>query len=307
MRVLSPGCPEPNRIRRQIAIGRGFGWGPGPLYTAPVPTFAAELEAAREACAAAGALIRTWYVGGDAEVTHKGDDSPLTSADLAANDAILSVLQRRFPGDAVLSEESADDLSRLDRERVWIVDPLDGTRDFVARTGDFAVHVALAVGGEPAVAALYKPIGDAMYWATAGAGARARAGGVERALAVSTVTELDAARLGVTRLFSTDNLARFLRDHGLDGNVRRIGASIKMMAVAAGDAEASLCLHGREKQWDTCAPGLIVQEAGGRVTDLDGRRFVYNTARVAHDRGILMTNGHLHDQLLERAQGYFEA
>jgi 3'(2'), 5'-bisphosphate nucleotidase len=80
-----------------------------------------------------------------------------------------------------------------------------------------------------------------------------------------------------------------------------------MLAVARGDAEVSICLHGREKEWDTCAPGLIVSEAGGRVSDIDGARFVYNRPDVAHRRGILMTNGHLHDRLRELAAPFFAA
>ncbi|HUH01074.1 MAG TPA: 3'(2'),5'-bisphosphate nucleotidase CysQ [Kofleriaceae bacterium] len=272
-----------------------------------MPTYAAELEAAREACLAAGAIIRTHYEAGPVAATRKADDSPVTAADLEANDAILALLRARFAGDAILSEETTDDRTRLGRARVWIVDPLDGTRDFVARTGDFAVHVGLSVDGRPAVGAVYQPVGDRLFWAARGAGAFVRDGAGERRLRVSEQSELRLARVAVTRLARTDELARFLEATGLGERAENIGASIKMMALAEGRCEVSICLHGREKEWDTCAPEIIVTEAGGVVTDLDGAPFAYNRPAVAHARGILMTNGPLHDTLAALARPYLES
>jgi 3'(2'), 5'-bisphosphate nucleotidase len=272
-----------------------------------MPTYAAESTVARQAALGAGAIIRRHYEAGTAPATSKADDSPVTAADLEANDAILADLRAHFPADDILSEETTDDLARLQAERVWIVDPLDGTRDFVARTGDFAVHVGLSVGGQPVVGVVYQPVGDRLFWATRGGGAFVRDGAGERRLAVSSCTSVGAARVGVTRLARTDNLTGFLVAAGLAPRAQDIGASIKMMAVAEGRCEVSICLHGREKEWDTCAPEVIVTEAGGRVTDIDLAPFVYNRPAVAHARGILMTNGPMHDQLARLAQPYFEA
>lgn len=272
-----------------------------------MPTYAAELDAAREACLAAGAIIRAHYEAGAVAATRKADDSPVTAADLEANDAILALLEARFPADSILSEETTDDRTRLGQARVWIVDPLDGTRDFVARTGDFAVHVGLSVDGRPAVGAVYQPVGDRLFWATRGTGAFVRDRAGERRLQVSGRADLGAARVAVTRLAATDGLARFLEATGLAARAENIGASIKMMALAEGRCEVSICLHGREKEWDTCAPEIIVTEAGGRVTDLDRAPFAYNRIAVAHARGILMTNGLLHETIATLAQPYFES
>ncbi len=266
--------------------------------------FSAELDAARAAVLAAGQVIRRHYQAGPLAVDDKVDGSPVTRADLEANEVILGVLAERFPGDRVLSEESADDPARLERSRVWIVDPLDGTRDFVARTGDFAVHVALAVEGRAAVAAVYQPVGDRLYTAIAGDGATVTTGGASRALAVSRCADPEAARIGVTRMAPSAALTRFLAETGAGARAVTIGASIKMLALAEGTVDATVCLHGREKEWDTCAPGLIVTEAGGRVTDLDGVELRYNRADVRLSTGILMSNGLIHDALLARARPY---
>jgi len=267
---------------------------------------AAELDAARAAAVAAGAAILRHRQAGPPEVTGKDDGSPVTRADLEANRIIVDLLAQRFPDDALLTEESHDDRSRLGRDRVWIVDPLDGTRDFVAGSDDFAVHVALAIGGRPVAAAVYCPVGDRLYTAVAGGGATLTSDGASRRLQVSTQTDPAAARVAVTRLASSDALTRFLADSGLAGRAVAIGASVKMMALAEGAVDATVCVHGREKQWDTCAPELIVREAGGRVSDLDGADLVYNLPEVRLLRGILMSNGRLHDALCARARPYHE-
>jgi 3'(2'), 5'-bisphosphate nucleotidase len=253
---------------------------------------------------AAGAVIRRYYDAGPMAVDDKIDGSPVTRADLEANEVILGVLRERFAADAVLSEESADDRGRLQRARLWIVDPLDGTRDFVARSGEFAVHVALAIDGRAAVAAVYQPVGDRLYAATAGGGATVTSGGSTRPLAVSAQKDAGAARIGVTRMAPSAALGRFLAETGAVARAVTIGASIKMLALAEGTVDATVCLHGREKEWDTCAPGLIVAEAGGRVTDLDGVELRYNRPDVRLLRGILMSNGLVHETLRRQALPY---
>jgi 3'(2'),5'-bisphosphate nucleotidase len=229
--------------------------------------YGTELAAAQSVARAAGAVIARHYAAGDVVENRKADDSPVTAADLEANDAIVAGLRAAFPGDGLLSEETRDDGARLARDRVWIVDPLDGTRDFVARTGDFAVHVALVVRGVPAVAVAYKPVGDELYWATAGGGAfGARGGGEPLRLRVSARDDVTTFRIGLTRFAIDERVRRFLAESGLGDNVERIGASIKMLWLARGDIELSVCLNDRENEWDTCAPELIVREAGGAFT-----------------------------------------
>ncbi len=268
---------------------------------------ATELEVACQAAREAGAIIRRHYREPTATWRAKADRSPVTDADLEANRAILDRLTGRFPDDGILSEETRDDRRRLDCQRVWIVDPLDGTRDFVQRTGDFAVLIGLAVAGAPVLGVVYAPASDRLHYAVAGGGAFVTEGegGIATRLAVSTTADLTRFRVGITRLNVSPELERFLAGSELGRHPVTIGASIKMMALAGGDLDLTVCLNADEKEWDTCAPEVVVREAGGVVTDVDGSEFVYNQADVHHHRGILMSNGVRHADLVARVGPYF--
>ena len=267
----------------------------------PPPPFRDELSVALAAAHAAGDIIRGHYQRGPVEPTAKPDGTPVTQADLEANQAIVAALRAAFPKDGLLAEETADDRSRLAHERVWIVDPMDGTRDFVQRSDQFAVHIALAVGGAPVVAVVYSPIERLTYHAVAGYGACVDS----TPLSVSRVRNLEHFKIGVSRFGLNDNMRDFIAHSKLGKNTVPIGASLKMMAVARGAIEISLALTDFESEWDTCAPELIVREAGGRFTDLDGQPFVYNKPDVRHRRGILVSNGTRHDELLELVRPFY--
>jgi 3'(2'), 5'-bisphosphate nucleotidase len=261
-------------------------------------TYARELAVAEAAARAAGVLIRAHYDRGDVAVERKADDSPVTIADRDANACILEMLRAEFPADAILSEESADDPSRLANQRVWIVDPLDGTRDFVACTGDFAVHVGLAVGGVAVVGAVYQPVTERLYSASAGQGATFTAAGTTRRLHVSSRTNVSELRLGVSRMHAISALTEFLTATNLTSQATSIGASVKHMRLAAGELDAIVSLSTGEHDWDTCAPEIIVREAGGRLTSGLGTPFSYNQADPQHHHGSVTSNGHAHDALI---------
>jgi 3'-phosphoadenosine 5'-phosphosulfate (PAPS) 3'-phosphatase len=231
----------------------------------------------------------------------------VTPADLEANALIVGGLRAAFPEDAILSEEEPDDPARLGAGRVWLVDPLDGTRDFVARSDEFAVHIALAEHGSPVVAAVAHPPTERLYAAVRGGGA-ARSGpeGTVR-LAVSRGRPLSAWRAGVTRMARHGPLECFLERSGLGPASQLCGASVKALRLAQGDLDVTVTLHGRESEWDTCAPGLIVLEAGGRVSDADGAPLRYNRPDVRHRRGVVMSCGEHHDEVVAVAGYCFPA
>lgn len=264
--------------------------------------YAQELAVAKAAASAAATAIEDL---GPSRVRPKHDGSPVTAADLAANQAIVDLISRHFPQDALLSEESADGPQRLDRPRVWIVDPLDGTRDFIENTGQFSVHVALAVHGQPQVAVVIEPAAGRMSWAVREEGAfMSERGMPPLPLRVSSQANAAASRVGTSRFAITDSLRAFLAEPPALQKVS-MGASTKLMALARGELEACVWLSGAEKEWDTCAPGLIVCEAGGRITDVLGDAFVYNQADVVHRSGILASNTLVHQDLLQRARRFF--
>jgi 3'(2'), 5'-bisphosphate nucleotidase len=180
---------------------------------------------------------------------------------------------------------------------VWIVDPLDGTRDFVQRTDDFAVHVALAVEGEPVVGAVYLPVTGTLFCAARGGGAWREVDGRRERIQVSATSELRAVRLGVSRHHLSDRLRDCL-DTAQIASRSPIGASVKHMRVAAGELEAVINLSKGELEWDTCAPEIVIREAGGSYTDAAGKPFRYNQRDLEHHLGSVASNGACHAELI---------
>jgi 3'(2'), 5'-bisphosphate nucleotidase len=256
-----------------------------------------ELATAIEAGLQAGEIHRRSLESTFTQAT-KTDGTPVTTSDVEANTRIVNILAERFPDDAILAEESPDPTDRLSRPRVWLVDPLDGTRDFIAGTGEFTVHIALAVHGVPVVAVVYQPVSRRLFHATAGGGAFESTAVSEIRLRVSERTT--APRIGVSRHARKGAVLGELCKSGVLGaSFHAMGAATKLMAVASGALEGSVALGPVESEWDTCAPELIITEAGGRVTDLDGEPLRYNQRDVRRRRGVLATNGVSHRALLK--------
>jgi 3'(2'), 5'-bisphosphate nucleotidase len=168
----------------------------------------------------------------------------------------------------------------------------------VARTGDFAVHVGLAVGGVAVVGAVYLPVSRRLYSACAGEGATCTIDATTERVRVSAVTEISELRLGVSRMHATSALSEFLAASGLAPHATAIGASVKHMRLASGELDAIVSLSTGEHDWDTCAPEVIVREAGGRLTDGLGNAFIYNQADPRHHHGSITSNGRAHDALV---------
>jgi 3'(2'), 5'-bisphosphate nucleotidase len=266
--------------------------------------FAGELEVAALAAREAGAVILAHYARGSIAVDTKADASPVTAADRDANRIIVERLRAAFPDDAVLSEELPDDGTRRSQRRVWIVDPLDGTRDFIARTDDFCVHIGLAVDGVPVVGAVFRPTAGALFSAAAGAGAFVESDGGRLPLRVPAVNPPEGLRVGVTRTAATSRLRTFLADTGLAARAVAMGASVKLMALARGELDAVINLGPGEQDWDTCAPDAILREAGGLYTDTAGQPFVYNGPDVTHRHGSVAASPAAHPVMLALVAPY---
>jgi 3'(2'), 5'-bisphosphate nucleotidase len=233
-------------------------------------------EAVIDLARAAGAAIMQVYRE-DFDVEHKDDRSPLTKADLASHRLICDGLQRLTPDIPVLSEESAHLVGEAERRgwtRLWLVDPLDGTREFVKRNGEFTVNIALIDGHAPVFGVVQTPALDELHWAAIGLGAFRRDGSEDVSLATRRPA-LTPLRVAASRSHLDERTAALLKKLG-DIESIGLGSSLKFCRIA----EARLDFYprfGPTSEWDTAAAQVIVEAAGGQVLDLEGRPLRYNT------------------------------
>jgi myo-inositol-1(or 4)-monophosphatase len=260
-----------------------------------MPKRAADLELATRAARAAGE-IAMHYFGTELVVQHKSPDQPLTVADLEADARLREVLLGARPEDGWLSEETQDSADRLHRRRVWIVDPIDGTRSFIAGRPEFTISIGLAEQGAVVVGVVYNPAREELFWAIRGAGAYVRQGnGAAERLCVSDRSPGEQAVMLASR--SEIAAGEFDPFRGV-WEVEPLGSTAyKLARLAWGRGELFLS-RGPKSEWDVCGGVLLVQEAGGRVTDLAGREPRFNRAPPSIG-GLVATNGMLHETLLQ--------
>lgn len=265
-----------------------------------------ELETAIIAARLAAKTILQHYADGF-ETEHKiGVDSfsePVTVADRESSRIIVDALSSAFPEDGILSEEELDDLPhRLAMERTWIIDPIDGTSGFVNRDGDFAVQIGLAVGGVAALGVVLLPFHDVLTYAVRGGGAFIEAGENRgpSTLHVSDTADLRSLRLAMSRNHASPRMARIISEFGFPEIIRRGSVGLKVGLIAQQESDIYIHPSPRTKLWDTCGPQVILEEAGGRFTDLFGQDFRYDRANVQNHNGIIATNGVSHDAVIER-------
>jgi len=233
-------------------------------------------DTVREAGALALSLFRT-----ELKNWTKGASSPVSEADIRVNDLLESRLRSATPDYGWLSEESVDDEARLEKRLVWIVDPIDGTRGYLAGREDWCVSVALVENGSPLLAAVFAPASDEFFFAMRGQGALLNAVPV---LATSG-TELDFSRVAGPKPL----VERLSRQSGEIILHPRIGSlALRLCRVAQGSLDAAFA-GGQSRDWDLAAANLIVQEANGNMTALSGDAILYNRREVTH--GVLVAAG----------------
>ncbi|MEP6820466.1 MAG: 3'(2'),5'-bisphosphate nucleotidase CysQ [bacterium] len=256
------------------------------------------LELAREA----GAAILDLYEGPlDIEQKANADDrEPVTQADKLANEIIVSRLLREFPEDGILAEESIDTSHRLDKSRVWMIDPLDGTTGFIDGNGDFAVQIGLTENGECVLGVVYQPLTGALYRAVRGGGTWIERPGREPEQGrVSDHGEISTMRLAASRSHRSPRMDKVVEAFGLKEEIRRGSVGIKVGLIVEQQSDLYVHLSPRTKQWDTCAPQVILHEAGGCMTDLFGLPLRYNHADVQNRNGVVASNGVSHPRIVE--------
>jgi 3'(2'), 5'-bisphosphate nucleotidase len=223
----------------------------------------------------AGEAIMAVYAGG-IEVKRKQDNSPLTQADLAAHNIIEAGLNKLSPKLPVLSEESASIAfsTRSQWQRYWLVDPLDGTREFIKRNGEFTVNIALIDNHKPVIGVVFAPALDLLFYAAQGEGAFRQL--AQRPAKAITARAFDATQVAVvgSRSHADETLTRFLNRMGPHMLIS-MGSSLKICLVAEGRADLYPRL-GLTSEWDTAAAQCVLEEAGGRLIDMQGKPFCYN-------------------------------
>src|SRR6476620_9732415 len=263
-----------------------------------------ELKTAIALSYAAGKLVSDYYATEFVAEEKLGADNfyePVTAADRAASRLIVEALTTEFPEDAILSEEEADNLeTRLAAKRVWIIDPIDGTAGFVKKDGDFAVQIGLAEAGKPILGVVYMPAHNKLNFAVHGQGAfESIDHGEPRQLHVSDKTDLRSLRLAMSRNHPSARMSRVIEHFGFSNICRRGSVGLKVALIACRECDIYIHPSPRTKLWDTCAPQVILEEAGGTFTDLFGRKMRYDRADLQNYNGIVATNGTAHESVIE--------
>lgn len=240
----------------------------------------------------------------DFSIQEKEDRSPVTEADFASEKIILQGLPGR--GFAILSEETKADNSWLQKDKVWFVDPLDGTLDFIQKTGEFSIMLGLVAKREPVLGVVYQPTTDKLYFAQKGRGAFVQEGrGSPKKLQVSEISDFQGARVILSRNHCTQAQLDFVKQAGF-GSVKQAGsAGLKIGLIADNRAEAYFTVSDKTHQWDTAAGEIIIKEAGGIITDLKGENLVYCQEPTNHLHGLLVCNKALYPKVLQTLQGSF--
>lgn len=264
-----------------------------------------ELDLAREAALSAGEILERYFRDRGFEIDQKGKDNPVTTADFDADSEIKRRLRAPFPEYGWLSEETADNSERLSCRRVWIVDPLDGTKEFIKGIPEFVIAIALAEEGHPILGVTYNPIKREMFWCARNSGCYMMNGtafpgcdidqlenGAEQVRVTPTPTLENATVLASRSETSRGEWKRY------EGKLRvnPIGSvAYKLALVAAGRADATFT-RTPKSEWDIASGAALIIEAGGRITDIDGSEMTFNKPSVKL-KGFVASNALLHEEI----------
>lgn len=247
-----------------------------------------DLHRIKEIAVKAGALIMDVYETAF-EVKTKADNSPLTKADLASNAFIRKELKQAYPDIMILSEESKDDLNRLRQEWLFIVDPLDGTKEFIKHNGEFTVNIALVHRQRVVLGVVHAPALKRTFYALKESGAYEDVGDdLNRCISVTDKTtnlnlvHSSSHQTSEELAFLKANAKRYVES-------RQIGSAIKGCLVACGEADVYY-RFGKTCEWDTAAMQAVVEEAGGIFRELDGKPMIYNRFNVINEKGFFAVN-----------------
>ena len=265
-------------------------------------TYAHELARAIELARSAGSVVMRMQRG-ELEVEMKPGDEPVTVADRRASELIVSGLAASFPDDPIISEELTPAPGALGAPRFWLVDPIDGTKDFIRGEDGYSVMIGLVCDGKPTVGVVYQPAIDRLYHGTPD-GSYVDDRGEVRPLAVSPVATAAEARLVASKSHRSTDIDRVKQELGIVNELNLGSVGLKLCVIAAGVRDLYVNPAAKTKAWDTCAPEAILVPAGGRLSDLFGKPINY-THELAHRRGLVGSNARIHDEVVGKLSTLF--
>lgn len=233
-------------------------------------------------------IIEIYKTGFDVEI--KDDNSPVTLADKTADMIISSYLKEKFPSYALLTEESIDNKKRLNNDYCFIVDPVDGTKDFVAKNDEFTTNIALSYKHEIVVGVVIIPVTEEIYFAVKNHGAYYMKNQNDTPTRIHVSDKLDDLTLYISRFHATDEEYKLMKDFKQIKHVIEHGSSIKACKIAHGKGELHYRFSAGTKEWDTAAIQIIVEEAGGIFIKPNGEKYLYNREDVHNYEGYIIVN-----------------
>lgn len=265
-----------------------------------------ELEIARKLAVAAGSILMDYFEK-SVSVDWKAPGDPVTAADREANELIVTSLKREFPQHGILSEEAEDDLDRLQRTHVWMIDPMDGTREFIDRREDFAVQIGLVHNGTPILGVVYQPAKNKLYYSAAGMGTHLETS--EGTVQLKVSAEQTAARMtmAVSRSHRSARVDSIRERLHINETIAMGSVGLKVGLLCEGRAHLYVHPGGRTKLWDTCAPEAILREAGGRMTDISNKPLTYDSEEQRNLNGLVATTGVIHERVVQVTQAVLAA
>ena len=256
-----------------------------------------ELKHTIDAVLQAGSAVSEIY-NTNFTVNEKKDKNPVTEADLFSNDIILESLKQFKYG--ILSEETVDDKKRLEKERTWIIDPLDGTTDFVNKTGQFTIMIGLVESGTPILGVVFNPVNGELYFGIRNRGAYLIKNGNKKKLEVSQEKNFNNYKLISSRHHRSELEQEIAKELNFGSIISCGSAGLKISIIAAGLAELNINPSNRTCEYDICAADVILTEAGGKLTDTKGNKFLYNKNNVSNIFGYVASNNQNHELLIEK-------
>ncbi len=242
----------------------------------------------------AGAIALDYY-NSSAKSWDKSDGSPVTEADIAVDEFLKTTLLKDRPDYGWLSEETTDNKDRLSCQRVWIVDPIDGTRSFVERTGEWCISVALVENGAPVLARIFRPLAQDMYSAVPGGGAKLNG----KTIKTSVCEKLENCRL-MTRGRVLDPVKWHQPWPHMQTGIAT-SLALRLCMVADGSFDGTIAL-GSKCDWDLAAGDLIVREAGGNISNLYGQKMIYNGEQTRQSGGLIAAGNPLFKLMIDQAK-----